>query len=143
MPEPAPELQPLPLGEAIGWVGTPLADLDGEPVGEVQSVYIDSTSHEPAWLVAKVGGSGRRGRGARTVAVPFDLCAGAAGVGAWAAADGELLRGAPVVDPTRPLLREHELTICEHFGIVGEIGRAAAMAPLAEGAVTAIPPRSG
>ena len=63
-------------------------------------------------------------------------------MGVWAAADGERLRGAPVVDPTRPLLREHELTICEHFGIIGEVGRAAAMAELADGAITAIPPRS-
>jgi len=30
-------------------------------IGEVQSVYIDSTSHGPAWLVAKLTGSRRRG----------------------------------------------------------------------------------
>jgi hypothetical protein len=131
----------LALPEAIGWVGGPLADLEGESVGEVQSVYIDSTSHEPAWLVAKLGG-GRRGRGGRVVAVPVSLCAGAAGVGVWAAVEGSRLRGAPVVDPTRPLLREHELTICEHFGITGDLGRAGRVTDLAEGAITAIPPRS-
>jgi PRC-barrel domain len=131
----------LALGEAIGWVGTPLADLEGEAVGNVQSVYIDSNSHEPAWLVAKLNG-GRRGRGSRIIAVPADLCAGAPGVGVWAAVDGSRLRGAPVVDPTRPLLREHELTILEHFGISTEVGRAAGVAELAEGAITAIPPRS-
>jgi PRC-barrel domain len=130
-----------PLGEAIGWVGAPLADLEGEAVGEVQSVYIDSTSHEPAWLVASLGG-GKRGRGGRVVAVPVDICAGAAGVGVWAATDADRLRTAPVVDPTRPLLREHELTICEHFGIGGEVGRAGTVAGSAEGAITAIPPRS-
>ena len=53
-----------------------------------------------------------------------------------------VFRGAPVVDPTRPLLREHELTICEHFGIGEEVGRAAAVAGLADGAITSIPPRS-
>ena len=47
-----------------------------------------------------------------------------------------------MVDPTRPLLREHELTICEHFGIGGDVGRAGVVAELAEGAITAIPPRS-
>jgi hypothetical protein len=132
----------LAIGDAIGWVGSPLADLDGDAIGEVQSVYIDSTSHQPSWLVAKLAGTGRRGRGARIVCVPADLCAGAAGAGAWAAVDAERLRGAPVVDPTRPLLREHELTICEHFGITGEIGRAAVVGGLAEGAVTSIPPRA-
>jgi hypothetical protein len=128
------------LSEAIGWVGTPLADLEGATLGEVQSVYIDSTDHHPTWLVAKLPG-GRRGRGARTVAVPVDICAGAAGVGVWAAVDGSRLRGAPVVDPTRPLLREHELTICEYFGITGDLGRAGSVAELADGAITAIPPR--
>ena len=134
--------EPVPLAEAIGWVGGPLADLDGGDVGEVQSVYIDSTSHEPAWLVAKLAGSGRRGRGARVIAVPVDVCAGAAGVGVWAAIDGSRLRGAPVVDPTRPLLREHELTICEHYGIDEDLSRSSIVVDLADGAVTAIPPRS-
>jgi hypothetical protein len=134
--------EPVALAQAIGWVGGPLADLDGGDVGEVQSVYIDSSSHEPAWLVAKLAGSGRRGRGARIVAVPVDVCAGAAGVGVWAAIDGGRLRGAPVVDPTRPLLREHELTICEHYGIGDEHSRARIVVDLADAAVTAIPPRS-
>jgi hypothetical protein len=129
----------LTLGEAIGWVGTPLTDLEAEAVGEVQSVYIDSTSHGPAWLVAKLTGSRRRG--GRIVAVPVDVCAGAAGIGVWAAIAGDRLRGAPVVDPTRPLLREHELTICEHLGISGDVGRAGVVAELAPGAITAIPPR--
>ena len=134
--------EPLPLPHAIGWVGTPLADLEAEAVGEGQSVYIDSTSHQPSWLVAKLPGTGRRERGARVVALPVDVCAGAAGVGVWAAVDADQMRRAPVVDPTRPLLREHELTMCEHFGIVEEVGRAAAVAELAEGAITSIPPRS-
>jgi len=133
---------PVSLGEAIGWVGGPLSDLEGGDIGEVQSVYIDSTSHDPSWLVAKLAGSGRRERGARVVAVPVDFCAGAAGVGVWAAIDESRLRGAPVVDPSRPLLREHELTICDHFGIGEEVGRAAAVADLADGAITSIPPRS-
>jgi hypothetical protein len=132
----------VPLPDAIGWVGTPLADLAGGAIGEVQSVYIDSTDHHPSWLVARLAGTGRRERGARVVAVPVDVCAGAAGAGVWAAIDESLLRAAPVVDPTRPLLREHELTICEHFGIGDEVGRAAAVADLATGAITSIPPRT-
>ncbi len=132
----------IPLGEAIGWVGGPLADLEGGAIGMVQSVYIDSTSHRPSWLVAKLAGRGRRDRGARIVAVPVDVCAGAPGAGVWAAIDESRLRAAPVVDPARPLLREHELTICEHFGIGEGVGRAAAVTGLADGAITSIPPRS-
>ena len=47
---------------------------------------------------------------------------------------------APVVDPTRPLRREHELTICAHFGIGEKVGRGAAVASRAPGGITATPP---
>jgi hypothetical protein len=54
--------------------------------------------------------------------------------------EGERLASAPVVDPARPLLREHELTICSHFGVGEAVGRAAEVAGRPEGAVTALPP---
>ena len=44
------------------------------------------------------------------------------------------MRSAPVVDPARPLLREHELTICAHYGIGEAVGRAAEVAGRPEGA---------
>jgi hypothetical protein len=44
-----------------------------------------------------------------------------------------------VVDPSRPLRREHELTICAHYGIGEAVGRAAAVVGRDEGAVTAQP----
>ena len=49
------------------------------------------------------------------------------------------LKTAPVVDATRPLRREHELTICSHYGIGGAVGRAAEVASRPEGEVTAVP----
>jgi hypothetical protein len=70
--------------------------------------------------------------------VPMRDCGGAA-VGVWVAQEGEVLASAPVVDPTRPLRREHELTICAHFGIGEAVGRAAEVAGRPEGAVTAAP----
>jgi len=125
----------MPSREEVGrWVGADLADLDGSRVGEVQGYFCDSDSGEPAWLIAKLG----RWRNTRTVAVPLRACAGAA-FGVWAAAETEALRSAPVVDPARPLRREHELTICSHFGIGEGVGRAAEVAGRAEGAVTASP----
>jgi hypothetical protein len=123
------------LAEAIGWTGAPLADLDGDRVGEVEGVFLDSGSGEPAWLIARLG----RRRRTRVVAVPLRDCAGAP-FGAWAAHPAETLRGAPVVDPTRPLRRQHELTICAHFGIGKGVGRAAEVAGRAEDEATATPP---
>jgi hypothetical protein len=122
---------------AMGWLGTELAELDGAPIGEVQGVFVDAGSGEPAWVIARLG----RRRRARVVAVPFSNCAGAP-FGVWVAQEGEAIRSAPVVDPARPLRREHELMICAHFGIGENVGRAAQVAPRQEGEITATPPGS-
>ena len=123
------------LAEAMGWIGADLAAVDGARVGQVQGLYVDSGSGDPAWLIARLG----RRRNTRVVAVPLSGCAGAP-FGVWVAQRGEALRGAPVVDPTRPLRREHELAICSHFEIGEAVGRAAEVAGRAEGQVTASPP---
>lgn len=122
------------LAEAMGWVGAELADLKGSGVGQVRGFYVDSASGDPTWLVAHLG----RRRGTRVVAVPLRGCAGAP-FGVWAAYEAETIRTAPIVDPARPLLREHEQTICSHFGIGAAVGRAAEVAGHSADAVTAQP----
>jgi hypothetical protein len=121
--------------EAMAWLGAELAGLRGGAVGQVQGIYLDADSGEPAWLVARLG----RRRRARVVAIPFANCAGAP-FGVWVAHEADAIRSAPVVDPTRPLRREHELTICAHFGIGEKVGRAAEVLARAEGEITAAPP---
>jgi hypothetical protein len=123
------------LAEATRWIGAELRELDGAAVGEVEGFFVDSSSGEPAWLIAQVG----RRRAAKLVAVPLRSCAGAA-FGVWMALEAEELSTAPVVDPARPLRREHELAICAHFGIGEAVGRAAEVAGRPEGEVTAAPP---
>jgi hypothetical protein len=121
--------------EAMGWLGADVAELGGDPVGQVQGLFVDAADGEPAWLVTRLG----RRRRARVVAVPFSNCAGAP-FGVWVAQEADAIRSAPVVDPTRPLRREHELTICAHFGIGENVGRAAEVATRTEGDITAAPP---
>jgi hypothetical protein len=70
--------------------------------------------------------------------VPIADCA-AGGGRAWVAHGRDAIRSAPVVDPGRPLLREHELTICAHYGIGEHVGRAAEVARHAEGSLTSQP----
>src|SRR3954451_8423485 len=123
--------------EAMSWVGAEVAELGGDSIGQVEGVFVDADSGEPAWLVARLG----RRRRARVVAVPFANCAGAP-FGVWVAQEGEAIRSAPVVDPTRPLRREQELAICAHFGIGEKVGRAAEVAGRDEGGITATPPGS-
>ncbi len=133
MPEAATTPSPA---EAMGWAGAEVADIEGAAVGRVHGFYVDRGSGDPAWLIVQVG----RRRSSRLVAVPLRDCAGAP-FGVWVALEGEQLRAAPVVDPARPLRREHELTICAHFGIGESVGRAAEVAGRPEGDVTAEPVR--
>jgi hypothetical protein len=123
------------LAEAMGWSGAEVRDVGGRPVGEAHGIYVDREGGEPVWLVVRGG----RRRGARLVAVPLSCCAGAR-FGVWVAQEAGRLASAPVVDPTRPLRREHELAICAHFGIGEKVGRAAEVARRREGEVTAAPP---
>ena len=121
--------------EVTSWVVAELKDVDGVTAGKVEGFFVDSESRAPVWLIVRVG----RRRGARLIAVPLRDCAGAA-FGVWVAHSGEVLSTAPVIDPERPLRREHELTICAHYGIGEALGRAAEVAGRPEGAVTASPP---
>jgi hypothetical protein len=123
------------LAEAMSWIGTEVGTIDGSGAGQVQGFFVDSDGGEPVWLVARTG----RRRAARVVAVPMRGSAGAP-FGAWVAYERERIRTAPVVDPTRPLRREHELTICSHYGIGEAVGRAAEVAARPEGEITATPP---
>jgi hypothetical protein len=132
MSEPAAAALPT-LSEARGWIGHPVDEVGGRTVGQVQGLFVDAESGEPTWLIAKQGRFG-----ATLVAVPLRDCA-AGGGRVWAAHRREAIRSAPVVDPTRPLLREHELTICAHYGIGERVGRAAEVSGRAEGATTSRP----
>jgi hypothetical protein len=125
------------LEEAFEWIGADLTELGGEKVGEVIGFFLDDDSGEPAWLITRLR---RRRTNGRVVAVPLNFCAGAP-FGAWVVQEGEKLASAPVVDPSRPLLREHELTICAHYGVSEAVGRAAEVVERPKGAVTAAPPR--
>ncbi|HKH64845.1 MAG TPA: hypothetical protein VKA35_05235 [Solirubrobacterales bacterium] len=124
----------VPTAEAMGWLGAEVAELGGSSVGQVQGLYVDADSGEPAWLIARLS----RRRRARVVAIPFSNCAGAP-FGVWVAQEADAIRSAPVVDPTRPLRREHELMICAHFGIGEKVGRAAVVRPRLTEEMTAVP----
>ena len=128
---------PPDLAEASGWLGFDVDEIEGRRIGAVRGVYVDAEGGDPTWLIVRIG----RRRRARSVAVPVLNCAGAGGR-VWVANEGRAVQGAPSVDPTRPLLREHELAICAHYGIGERVGRAAAIHGRAEGVVTSKPQRA-
>jgi hypothetical protein len=129
----APSAPPPDLTEAEGWAGLRVDDLGGAESGQAHGLFVDANGGGPSWLIVRQG----RFRGT-LVAVPFANCAAAAGR-VWVAHEREAIRHAPVVDPSRPLLREHELTICAHYGIGESVGRASEVAGRSEGSVTSQP----
>lgn len=132
MTEPSVPAMPS-LSEARGWVGHQVDDEGGTAVGQVHGLFVDAAAGEPTWLIVKQGRFG-----GSLVSVPLRDCAAGAGR-VWVAHARETIRSSPVVDPTRPLLREHELAICAHYGIGERVGRAAEVAPRAAASVTSTP----
>ena len=122
------------LAEALGWRGFALDDAGGKAVGRVAGVYADVEGGDPVWLTVATG----RRRRAKTIVVPLRECAAMPGR-VWTAQERGALLGAPAVDPTRPLLREHEVTICTHYGVGERVGRHAEIAGRPEGVITAQP----
>jgi hypothetical protein len=124
---------PPSLGEARGWIGHQVDEVGGAGVGQVHGLFIDAVGGEPTWLIVKQG----RFNGS-LVSIPLRDCAAGAGR-VWVAQPRETIRSSPVVDPTRPLLREHEITICAHYGIGERVGRAAEVAGRAADSITSQP----
>jgi PRC-barrel domain len=129
-----PAAQPPSAEEARRWRGDAVDDVDGSRVGEVHRVFVDALDGSPTWLIVKRGGRFNR----ILLSVPLRDCAAAAGR-IWVAHPSQTIRSSPAIDPRRPLLREHELTICAHYGIGERVGRAAEVAGREQGAVTSRP----
>jgi len=139
----APGAAPPSLEQARAWVGLELDDAVGRPAGRIEGVYADAEDGAAVWLLVAVGGR-RRGflglgrRDPKAVVLPLRECASMPGR-AWTAQPLEVVRGAPTVDPSRPLLREHEIAICAHYGIGEGAGRHAEVLDRAGHSVTAKP----
>jgi hypothetical protein len=129
----SPNATPPSLSEASGWIGHRVDDVGGSAVGQAEGLFVDADSGAPTWLIVKQGRFG-----ATLVAVPLRDCASGAGR-VWVAHGRGEIRSAPVVDPTRPLLREHEVTICAHYGIGERVGRAAEVSGRGAGSITSRP----
>lgn len=129
----SPSAAPVSLEDVKSWRGYGVDEIGGASVGQVHGCFVDAEVGQPSWLIVRLG----RFKGS-LVAIPIAACAGAADR-VWVAQERELIRSSPVVDPTRPLLREHELTIGAHYGIGEGVGRAAGVVGRDAGSVTSQP----
>jgi hypothetical protein len=130
----SPLAAPVSLEDVRRWRGYGVDEIDGANIGQVHGCFVDAERGQPSWLIAKLG---RFGAGT-LVAVPIADCAAGAGR-VWVAHERERIRGAPVVDPTRPLQREHELTIGAHYGVGEGVGRPSEVVGRPRGSVTSRP----
>jgi PRC-barrel domain len=107
---------PPPLKEALGWVGFRVDDMNGTRLGRVLGIYVDAEDSEPVWVLVKLGRFGK------VTAIPYGDCADGPGR-IWIAHGRKVVRGAPAVDGAKPLTREDEVQLCEHFFIRPDRGR--------------------
>ncbi|MDD7968989.1 PRC-barrel domain-containing protein [Actinomycetospora lemnae] len=94
------------------WQGKNVVDPTGGKIGELEAIYVDTVSDEPAFATVIVGMIGRR----RLAFVPL--------VGATVAPDHvrvtvakDLARHAPSIDTDGELAAEDEPAIFEHYGL--------------------------
>jgi hypothetical protein len=123
---------PPPLQEALGWIGFRIDDMNGSRVARLLDVYVDIQDGEPVWLIVKVGRFGK------VTAIPYADCAEGPGL-LWVAHPRKTIRAAPALRAGKPLLREQEQELCEHYLIRSDRGRHEVVSGRPDGAETARP----
>ncbi len=123
---------PPSLKEALGWLGFRVDDMNGARVARVEAIYVDAEDGEPAWVVVKVGRFGK------VTAIPYGECADGPGR-IWVAHGRKVVRAAPEIQPGKPLTRENELELCDHYLIRPDRGRHEVVESRPEGSVTSEP----
>jgi hypothetical protein len=118
--------------EAKGWVGFRLDEIAGAGVGKIEGVFVDESSGEPVWLLARMGRFGHH-----TLVPGRDAVEGVGRV--WVPYTRDQIRRAPKVQPAVALTAEAERQLLEHYRIDSEAGRAAEIADHDATDVTATP----
>jgi uncharacterized protein (TIGR02271 family) len=98
------------MTEVADWRGRTVVDRDGEKIGKLDEIYVDSRSNEPEWAAVNTGLFG-----SKSSFVPLE----------GATADGEDVRvgyakdqvkDAPSVDPDGELSSDEESQLYRHYG---------------------------
>jgi hypothetical protein len=133
MAEPTTETSTRPAADVVrGWTGHRLDEMSGGNVGRIEGAFVDEASGAPEWLLARMGRFGHY-----TLIPGRDAVEGVGRV--WVPYTREHIRKAPKVNPNSPLTVATERELLAHYGIAVDAGRAAELAELNEGAVSARP----
>ena len=99
------------MTEAYDWDGRTVVDSDGDKIGKVDQVYLDTVSGRPEWLAVHTGLFGTK-----TNFVPLQ---GAAPTGedVRVAYTKDQVKDAPGIDPDGELSDAEERTLWSHYGL--------------------------
>jgi uncharacterized protein (TIGR02271 family) len=93
------------------WRGQQLLDSDGEKIGTIDEIYIDSRTEQPEWALVKTGLFGGKG-----TFVPLQQASPEAD-GVRVPFDKAHVKDAPNVEPDGELSHSEERTLYEHYGV--------------------------
>lgn len=121
-------------GEAsFQWKGHRLDEMGGAQVGKIEGSFVDDLTGRVEWLVARMGRFGHY------CLVPARDAVVANGR-AWVPYTRDQIRRAPRVQPGKPLERESEQKMLDHYGIgKAATGRSAELAEREAGTKTVHP----
>ena len=101
-----------PTDSAVAeWRGSNAVDSNGDTLGTVEEIYMDTETGKPEWLAVKTG--------------PFDMKlsfipiaeASETGGGVRVPYDNQQVKDAPAVEPDGELSQEEEATLYRHYGL--------------------------
>jgi uncharacterized protein (TIGR02271 family) len=99
------------MTEAYDWNGRAVVDPDGDKIGKVDQVYLDTATGEPEWLAVHTGLFGTK-----TNFVPLEG-ATPAGEDIQVAYTKDQVKDAPGVDPDGELSQAEERELWTHYGL--------------------------
>jgi uncharacterized protein (TIGR02271 family) len=93
------------------WRGQELLDNDGEKIGTIEEIYLDTDTDQPEWALVKTGLFGGKG-----TFVPLAQ-ANPSGDGVQVPFEKAHVKDAPNIDPDGQLSRSEERRLYEHYGL--------------------------
>jgi uncharacterized protein (TIGR02271 family) len=99
------------LTEAYDYRGRTLVDPQGDKIGQVEEIYLDTQTHLPEWALVHTGLLGKRSH-----FVPL-RDAGASGEEVRVSFDKETIKDAPSIEPEGELTQEEEARLYSHYGL--------------------------
>jgi uncharacterized protein (TIGR02271 family) len=91
------------------WRGQELLDNDGDKIGKIEEIYLDTETNEPEWALVKTGLFGGKG-----TFVPLSQ-ANPSGDGVRVPFEKSHVKDAPNIDPDGQLSHEEERRLYEHY----------------------------